>query len=113
MYKVSLNVCGSVVAYEVEGELKLPSSLCIDKLIKCLKEDIHLTDDVPLRNVPSDCEVTVALRRERFAVHLKDCCKKGKALSYRQSILNISPLQEITDSFDLLPIHFYRCTYHG
>jgi hypothetical protein len=49
-----------VVGYEVECKLKLASSLCIDKLIKCLKEDIHLTDDVPLRDVLLDCEVTVA-----------------------------------------------------
>jgi hypothetical protein len=73
MRKVCLNASSSVVGYEVECELKLPTSLCIDKLIKCLKEDIHRTDDVPLRDVPLDCEVIVALRRERLTVNLKGC----------------------------------------
>jgi len=53
---------------------------CIDKLIKRLKEDSYIMDDVPLRGVPLDCEVTVALRRERLALNLKDCLQEGGVL---------------------------------
>ena len=80
MRKVFLNAGDRVLGYEVEGKLKLPSSLWIDKLIKRLKEDIYLTDDVPLRDVPLDLEVTVALRRERLAVNLKDCLQERGVL---------------------------------
>jgi hypothetical protein len=49
-------------------------------------------DDVLLRDVPLDCEVTVALRRERLALNLKDCLQEGGVLNLQAVFTTTCPL---------------------
>jgi len=52
-------------------------------------------DDVPLRDVPLDCEVTVALRGGRLALNLKRLFAGTRRLEIVGSIHNdISPCTE-------------------
>jgi hypothetical protein len=49
-------------------------------------------DDVPLRDVPLDCEVTEALRRERLVLNLKDCLQEEGVLKLQAVSIRTCPL---------------------
>jgi len=53
---------------------------------------MYLVDGVPLRDVSLDCEVTVALRRERLALNLKDCLQDGGVLKLQAVSTTTCPL---------------------